>query len=385
MPALKRLLVIPDGASDAPIPELDGRTPLEAAATPTLDRLARTGEAGRLVTVPKECEAGSDVANLSLLGIDPRTVEAERGPLEAAAAGVEVPPDALVYRVNLVSLSGSGPFETKTLEDFTAGHIDNDAARSLLARFAGEAERLGARLHPGVSYRHLLVVPGREAARTRRAHEIVGEPIGPNLPEGEGAEVLRALIEASARAFADESPPKALWPWGGGRPVALPRLSLEGVVVTAVDLIRGIGRLRGLAPIDVPGATGYYDTDYDAKARAAGDALADGADFALVHVEAPDEAGHEGNVAEKVRSIEAVSERVVAPLVERFGTDLSLLIAPDHPTFLATRSHGDDPVPYVLAGPGARKGRTAPCYCERALAGCAPEGAWARVAAWLSA
>lgn len=384
-----KILVIGDGMSDDPLPELGDRTPLEAARTPALDALAARGEVGRLVTVPEGLRANSDVANLSLLGVDPTRVSAARGPIEAAAAGLALGSDEIAYRANLVTLGGSAdsPLAERTLADFSAGHIETPRARVLIGRLSDAAARRGIRLSAGVQYRHLLVMRAKEAAKTHAAHESVGRRLGEILPQGEGAEPLRGLIAESAGILSKEVPPLALWPWGGGRGMTLPPLAGGGVVITAVDLIRGMGRLRGLDVIDVPGATGYYDTDYAGKAAAAANAFESGVSFAVLHIEAPDEAGHAGDAREKVLAIERIDEKIVAPLTKRFGRTLSILVTADHPTLCATRAHGDAPVPYLLAGPGARLGDGAHpgggVFTERGTAHCVPVAAWTRVSEWL--
>ncbi len=382
------VLLAPDGASDVPLDALGGRTPLAAARLPAMCALARRGFVGLARTIPEGCPPGSDIGYLSLLGYDPRTAHTGRAPLEAAGRGIALLPGAWAFRANLVSLGGSPGAET--MADFAGGHIPTEEASPLVADLDRALSPIGVRLHAGISYRHLAVFGGSRSFRleTTPPHDIPGQPIVPHLPRGDGAERIRSIMERSReviaghpvrrrRLAAGATPPDMLWLWGEGRaPSFAPRVPAgdlrRGAAITAVDIVRGVARLAGLLPIEVPGATGYLDTDYGAKARAAVAAL-DEADLLLVHVEAPDEAAHQGNAAAKVRALEEVDAKVLAPLVAALearaarGNPWRLLLSPDHATSCLTKTHIRDLVPFVIAGPGVPP-RPADAFTEEAAA-----------------
>jgi 2,3-bisphosphoglycerate-independent phosphoglycerate mutase len=355
MTSRKFLMVIGDGMADEPLGELGGKTPLEFARTPNFDRVAREGACGMVRTIPRGFEAGSDIANLSLLGYDPGKYYTGRGPLEAASMGVDLGPKDIAYRCNLVTVRDG------VLEDFSAGHIPSREGAPLIRAVAATID--GVSLHAGVSYRNLLVVPGGEGSVTTPPHDIVGQGIEPHLPRGGDAEVLRRAMERSKQVLRDhpvnrerisrgELPATMIWPWSGGRKPDLPRFrdlhGLSGAMISAVDLLNGIARLAGMAVIRVPGATGYLDTDYGAKARYAREAL-ERFDFLYLHVEAPDEAGHMGSAVEKVKAIERV-DGVVGSIMETFEGIVAVL--PDHPTPVRVKTHTADPVPFAVRGIG---------------------------------
>lgn len=343
---MKRILLIPDGAADRPCAALGSRTPLEAAATPHLDRLAARGRLGTARTIPDGLPAGSDVGNMALLGFDPRLHHPGRGPIEAAAMGLALADGEVAFRANLVTIRDGA------MADYAGGHVSTAEARGLVERVAGACADLGVRFHAGVAYRHIMIARAGADAVTSPPHDNVGRPIDEILPTGPDAGLLRAVIDRSREALAGRAEANAVWPWGQGRARALPPVPLRGVIITAVDVIRGLGRLAGLEVLDVPGATGYFDTDYAAKGRAAVEALLAGAEIAVIHVEAPDEAGHEGNATEKVRALEAIDARIVGPVIEaldRSGASWRLLVAPDHPTPIDVRTHTRDDVPWLLA------------------------------------
>ncbi len=361
---MKVAILLGDGMADVPLEELGGRTPLEAAATPAMDALAREGTLGLAVTVPEGLPAGSDVANLSVFGYDPKECYTGRAPLEAAAMGVALGPADVAYRMNLVTLLvGTGQV---FLDDFSAGHISTAEAREIVHTLGERLGQDGFEFYPGVSYRHLMVWRGgREDPVTTPPHDIQGQAIHPHLPRGAGAEALLHLTTGSqillkdhpvnqARREQGKREANSIWLWGQGRvPRMEPyreRFGLEGAVVSAVDLLKGIARASGLEAPDVPGATGYLDTNYEGKVAAALAALAHG-DFAYVHVEAPDEAGHSGNLKDKVQAIEDFDRRVVAPVragLEAAGEPFVLLVLPDHPTPIPLRTHTSEPVPFAL-------------------------------------
>jgi len=360
---MKYVILVGDGMGDYPIPQLGGRTPLEAATVPHLDLLARQGELGRARTIPAGQEPGSDIANLAIMGYDPARYHTGRAPLEAAALGVALKPEEVAFRCNLVTLrfESSGLF----MEDYAAGHITSEEARQLIAALEGALGRDGRHFYPGVSYRHLLVwAEGRAGWRTYPPHDWSGQEVGrlmtPDGPERPLWDLVRAswpILQNQEinrqRISQGKKPATSIWLWGQGRPPKLPtlneRFGLKGAVISAVDLIRGIGLYAGLTPILVPGATGYLDTNYAGKVAATLKALRD-VDLVFLHVEAPDEAGHSGDLALKLKALEDFDARVVGPLAAGLK-DLGehrLLVLCDHFTPISVRTHTREPVPFVL-------------------------------------
>jgi len=352
---VKVFVLLGDGMADEPLAELGGKTPLEYASTPNMDRLAREGRCGTVSTIPEGFEAGSDVANMGLLGYDPRRFYTGRGPLEAASMGIALGRDDVAYRCNLVTV------EDGVMVDFSAGHISSEEGARLLASLQESCQRV--RLLPGVSYRNLLVVRGGEGNPGTPPHDIVGRPVAPYLPGGADRDLLLECMAVAESVFLDHPVNRArraagrpvatgIWPWSGGRTPAIPRFSerfgCSGGMISAVDLLNGLARLAGLEPIRVPGATGYLDTDYDAKARYALAAL-ERLDFVYCHVEAPDEAGHLGSIEEKVRAIERV-DGMLGTIMDRF--DRVIAVLPDHATPIRTRTHSAVPVPVAVRGLG---------------------------------
>jgi len=359
----KRVLLVPDGMADEPQAALGGKTPLEAAETPVMDALARGGTCGLARTVPDGMPPGSDVANLAVLGYDPAAVFSGRSPLEAASIGVELGPDDVSYRLNLVTVAGG------LMKDNTAGHIGNDEARRCIEALQAELGSGSCEFYVGVSYRHLFVWRGGAVVPCTPPHDILDQPVAGHLPgeqagvagQGSPAAELTALQERASEVLERVRPGTSAWLWGEG---TAPKISpfrehfgLSGAVVGAVDLVRGIGRLAGLDVIDVPGATGGLDTDYGAKARAALLAL-ETHDLVWIHVEAPDEAGHMGDLREKIRAIERVDAEVLAPIMAAHGQRPGVLVVPDHLTPVRTRTHAAGPVPFVISEsmPGAGGG-----------------------------
>lgn len=366
------MICVPDGCADEPLAALGGRTPLEAASMPMLHRLAARGEVGRAAVIPPKMAPGSDVGNMSILGYDPSRYHTGRAPIEAAALGLKLRPDQVAYRCNLVNVGADG-----TMVDFAGGHPSSEAAAAVIEAL-DEALGRGAggevEFHPGVQYRHIVIAPESWAdAACTPPHDLTGKPA--MMPRGPAAPRLIALMDAS-REIVAASPLAAnqVWLWGQGHQPRLPSFheatGRTGALVTAVDLIRGLGVLTGMDIVEVPGATGWFDTDYEGKRDAALRTLADGADVFLLHVEATDEAGHAGDVDEKVKALEAWDSRILAGLVEGLD-DLGpwrMLLLPDHPTPVALRTHTTDSVPYLLVdseidGPGG-------VYSEPATAGC---------------
>lgn len=360
---------MPDGAADEPLSSLEGRTPLEAAEIPNMDAIARDGATGLSYTVPKGMPPGSDVANLSVMGYDPAIHYGGRGPVEAANLGIEIPEGWTCFRCNLVSTDGSD------MVDYSAGHILQEDTHRIMNALE---ERLGSddvRFFEGKSYRNLLLLRGDfTGVECVPPHDITGQGMREHLPRNEGAEVLLKLMRDSWDVMDGMQDGSAaadmIWPWGQGTRMALPLFGevygLSGGVISAVDLVCGLGRCAGLDCIPVEGITGYFDTDYAAKGRAAIGALQTG-DFVYVHVEAPDEASHVGNLHEKIRALENIDEHIVGPVLEhlkRSGNEYRVLVSPDHPTFIRTMTHDGSPVPYAACGTGiSRSG--APSYCEK--------------------
>lgn len=362
---MKYILIVPDGMADDPIAELDGRTPLMVARTPHLDALARAGVVGRVQTIPPGMAPGSDVAALSIMGYDPARYYTGRAPLEAAAQGIELGAHDVAWRCNLITTDG------ERLLDYSAGEISSEEGAALIAIIH---EKLGSsrrRFYPGVSYRNLLVwQDGSVDVGARPPHDIMGQPIIPNLPQGDDEETLRQLMWDSyailseqeinrRRCDAGKNPANMIWLWGQGYAPRLPAFSIEhgvsGTVISAVDLLRGIARLAGLRAPVVPGATGRLDTNWAGKAAAARAALAE-TDFLFVHVEAPDECGHQGDLEGKIRAIELTDREIIGPVWEAAQQydRARILVLPDHYTPLALRTHVGKAVPFTLAGAGIR-------------------------------
>jgi 2,3-bisphosphoglycerate-independent phosphoglycerate mutase len=360
---MKYLILIGDGMADRPIEKLGGKTPLMVARTPNMDALAQQGEIGLAHTIPPGMPKGSEIANLSVFGYDPRQYYTGRGPLEAASIGVKLAPDDCAFRLNLVNLEAIGG--SVIMGDYSAGHITTEEAGELVRDLDKEFGNAVFRFYPGVSYRHLLVWKGKgEGLKTTPPHDITEQAIGAYLPAGDGAqELIRLMTDTQTflhahpinqrRRQAGNREANATWPWGQGRAPQMPtlaeRFGLKGSVISAVDLIKGIGIYAGLKVITVPGATGYLDTNYQGKAEHALQALAQD-DFIYLHVEAPDEASHNGDLEAKIAAIEAFDELVVGTIVRGMAQHggYRILVLPDHPTPIALKTHADDPVPFVL-------------------------------------
>jgi 2,3-bisphosphoglycerate-independent phosphoglycerate mutase len=361
---MKYVVLQGDGMADLPIEALGGKTPLEAATTPNLDRMASCGILGLARTIPQGMPPGSDVGTMSVLGYDPRRYHTGRSPIEAASMGVELGPRDIAFRCNLVTIE-PGDAGVEVMRDFTAGHIGSEEAGRIIADLQRVLGRDGIEFHAGVSYRHLVVWrDGIEEMTTTPPHDITDQAVAGRLPQGTGADVLCALMENARRTLHDhpvnaerrargEREATSIWLWGQGRRPQVPtlreRFGLEGSVIAAVDLINGLGVLAGLERIRVPGATGFLDTDYRAKAEYGLGALAS-RDFLFLHVEAPDEAGHMGDPAAKVKAIEEIDAKVIGTLLEGLAPlgEWRILVTPDHPTPCAIKTHSDDPVPFTV-------------------------------------
>ena len=362
---MKFVVLQGDGMADEPIAELGGKTPLDAAQTPNLDRMARAGILGLTRTIPPGLPPGSDVGTMSVLGYDPTRYHTGRSPIEAASMGVELGSEDVAFRCNLVTLeTPEGGVEV--MRDFAAGHIPTAEAREIVEDLNRTLGGDGLEFHPGVSYRHLLVWRGGEhRMRTTPPHDLSDKPVGGAFPQGSGAAVLSGLMERSraflaehrvcrARLARGERAPTAIWLWGQGKRPNLPRLrdryGIDGSVIAAVDLVNGLGVLAGLVRITVPGATGFLDTNFRGKAEYGLRAL-ETRDFLFLHVEAPDEGGHMGDARKKVEAIENFDEKVVGTMLEglrAMGGEWRVLVMPDHPTPCALKTHTSDPVPFVV-------------------------------------
>lgn len=367
--ACKYVIVIPDGAADEPFEGLGGRTALQAASIPHMDRVAHDGIVGRSRNVPDRFLPASDVATLSLFGYDPERYYSGRAPLEAAAMGIKLGPDDWAIRCNLMTIQDG------RLTDFTAGHITSEEGCRLIEALDEKLARPGIEFHPGVSYRNLLIYRGSAASRpftdetvTDPPHDHPDQPAAEHLPRGPGSEILRDLMERAApvlaghpvnreRVAAGKRPASAIWLWGQGRAPSVPKFAdvhgIKGAIISAVDLVRGVGVLAGWTRIEVPGATGYLDTDYAAKGEAAIRAL-DEFDIVCVHVEAPDEASHEGRADAKVEAIERIDQAIVGPVRRALEAypKWRIFVSPDHSTLLRTRAHDRAPVAWAMAGTG---------------------------------
>ena len=361
---MKYIVVLGDGMADEPIPELGGKTPMEAARTPVMDELASKGSLGTVQNVPAGMAPGSDVANLSVLGYDPAENYSGRSPLEALSVGVAMEESDVIFRSNIVTLTDEEPYEEKTILDHSSGEISTADADVLMDAIREKFNSDTFRFYTGTSYRHILVWKNGRVAKLEPPHDHLGSVIGPYLPQ---EEVLRNMMKESfpvlndhpvnrARAAAGKNKANSLWIWGAGTKPKVQnfreKTGLKGAMISAVDLLKGIAVGAGMKVCQVEGATGSIDTNYEGKAQAAIDALLrDGYDFAYIHVEAPDEMGHQGKVHEKVKSIEYLDSRLIALVkkaMEDAGEDYRMLILPDHPTPIRIRTHTGDPVPYLI-------------------------------------
>lgn len=376
----KYVIILPDGAADEPLEELDGKTPLEAAEIPNIDTIVESGRLGTVRTVPKGFTPGSDVATMSLLGYDVREHYTGRAPIEAVARNIELQPDDVVFRCNFINVING------EMADFTSGHIRTRESEQVILALNEALGREGVVFHTGVSYRNLMVIkdPLALEAVCMPPHEIPSEPVADYLPKGKGGKRIREIMAQAEQIVAEhdvnkvredlgEVPATGIWLWGQGVVPIMPRFrqrfGVRGAVIAAVDLIRGLGKLLGWPVIDVPGATGYIDTDYAAKGQYAVDAIEE-YDLVAVHIEAPDEAGHMGDADAKVESLERIDDCIVGPLLEKLQTfdRWRILVAPDHPTPVALRTHTATPPPFCIAGSEVPKGFTKYTFSERLAA-----------------
>lgn len=361
---MKYIVVLGDGMADEPIPELGNKTPLDAAATPVMDALAGAGIIGTVQNVPAGMTPGSDVANLSVLGYDPAANYSGRSPLEALSVGVQMDEDDVIFRSNIVTLTENEPYAQKTILDHSSGEISTEDADVLMDAIRAKFNSDTFRFYTGTSYRHILVWKGGRVCQLEPPHDHLGKVIGPYLPQ---EVALRRMMEESfdilnnhplnlARAAQGKHKANSLWFWGAGTKPRVQnfyeKTGLKGAMISAVDLLKGIAVGAGMEVCQVPGATGSIDTNYEGKAQAAIDALLrDGCDYVYIHVEAPDEMGHQGRIQDKVKSIEYLDSRLIARVkqaMEEANEDFRILVLPDHPTPIRIRTHTADPVPYLL-------------------------------------
>lgn len=363
---MKYIVIVPDGMADYPIARIGNKTPLEVAKTPNMDFLAQQGMVGLVQTIPDGMSPGSDIGNMAILGYDPKSCHTGRAPLEAANQNIILADDEVAFRCNLITVADH------KMIDYSAGHISTKEAAILIEALNREIVQEGIKFYPGKSYRHLLIVKGNRVkeymqVKTHPPHDIIDRDIRNFLPgKAPAAEMLLMLMEKSktifeghsvnqVRADLKENPATMIWLWGQGVRPDLPafeqKFGLRGGIISAVDLVNGIGRLAGLEVIDVPGITGYYDTNYSGKAQYALESLKKN-DFVYVHIEAPDEAGHNGDLEAKISCIERIDREVIGTILNYFGQyeDVRILVLPDHPTPVELRTHTSDPVCFVMYG-----------------------------------
>ncbi len=380
---MKYIVLIGDGMADKPIEELGGKTPLQAANIPFMDSLARQGTIGLVRTIPEGMEPGSDVANLSAMGYDPGKYYTGRAPIEAASIGVDLNERDVAFRCNLITLAreeGGG----QVMDDYSAGHISTSEAANIIDTIKCVLNSEDIEFFAGVSYRHLVVWRnGLSSMKTTPPHDISGQNIDRFLPEGEGSDRVRELMNRAGELLSShpvnqnrvkqgKKPANAIWLWGQGKALKIPsfydKYAINGAVISAVDLVKGLGICAGLESIHVAGATGYLDTNYEGKAEAAIKALKR-VDFVYLHVEAPDEASHKGSLKEKIQAIEDFDKRVVKNVIKGMEgnfNDFCIMVLPDHPTPLSIKTHSSDPVPFIIYSSDNknRKGSAVAGYSE---------------------
>lgn len=380
---MKYIVILGDGMSDYPVPELGNKTPLQVAKKPNIDRLAQYGQLGLVKTVPETLPPGSDVANLSVLGYEPEKYYTGRSPLEAASIGIDLRDTDVTFRTNLVTLSEAERYEDRVMVDYSSDEISTEEAHQLLDTIQAHFNNELYTYYKGISYRHcLLWEKGSLDLDLTPPHDILGKRIADYLPSGKDSLPLLKMMKESQRLLENHPvnlkrkekglrPANSIWIWGEGKKPALDpfknKYGLSGAVISAVDLIKGLGILAGMDSIDVKGATGNIDTNYLGKAQAALDALSQGKDFVFVHIEAPDECGHRYEIDNKVKSIELIDELVVASLIKGLEVyeDYKILVLPDHPTPLSLRTHTRDPVPYILYQKSKAKKGSSMTYNEK--------------------
>jgi 2,3-bisphosphoglycerate-independent phosphoglycerate mutase len=377
---MKYVVLIGDGMADEPLEELGGKTVLQKANTPNMDHIARNGRAGLARTVPEGMHPGSDVANMSIIGYDPKKYYSGRAPLEAASMGIKIAGDDVAFRCNLITINDG------LITDYSSGHITNAEAKELIEAVDAKLGNATFSFYPGISYRHLLVSKGALGAETQCTppHDVIDQDRRLHMPVGKDSEVVSELIEASMpilenhpvnekRINEGKNPGNSIWLWGQGFAPAFPLFSelygLKGAIISAVDLVNGIGIYAGLDVIQVPGATGYLDTNYKGKGEYAMKAL-DDHDFVFVHVEAPDEAGHMGNLKAKIQAIEDFDEKVVGTVLKaamEYSEAVTIMVLPDHPTPVARRTHTSAPIPFAVYSTAADEPDEAQAFDEESV------------------
>lgn len=384
---MKYVVILGDGMADYPVQQLDNKTPLQYAVKPNIDFLAKHGEVGMVKTVPEGIPPGSDAANLSVMGYNPKLYYTGRSPLEAVSMGIELEESDIAMRCNLVTLSGHENYSDKVMIDYSADEISTEEARELIAEVNRHFKKSDLSFYPGISYRHCLVWKnGPTGYKLTPPHDILEKNISGYLPQGEYGNVLLEMMEKSYEFLKEHPinlkrkakglrPANSIWLWGEGRKPALSsftdKYKLKGSVISAVDLIKGIGICAGLNSIDVEGATGNIHTNFIGKAQAALKELEAGQDFVYVHIEAPDECGHRQEIENKVKAIEYIDDKVVGTIIKGLESyeDYRLLVVPDHPTPLALRTHTSEPVPYIIYQKSAEKASGVSGYDEQQAAG----------------
>ena len=377
---MKYVVMLGDGMADVPLEALGGKTPLAVAKKPHIDEMARKGVVGMVQTVAQGMYPGSDVANLGVLGYDATQCYTGRSPLEAISIGVEMKDDDVAYRCNLVTLSEDEPYAQKTMVDYSAGEISTEESTQLIAALQPLVKAYGLDLYPGISYRHCLIWPKGQMQHFSAPHDIYNQVIGEYLPQDpmfleilqKSYEILKDHPINQARKAKGLNPANSMWLWGEGTKPAIGNFKamrhVDAAMISAVDLLKGIAIAAGMESIDVEGATGNIRTNFAGKGQAALKALLEGGkDLVYIHVEAPDECGHQGDLPGKVRSIELIDEKIVGPVAEGLraaGEDFSMLILPDHPTPVLKRGHTPDAVPFVLYRSSEEKSGGPACFCE---------------------
>ncbi len=381
---MKYIVILGDGMADYPVDAFDGKTILEVANKPTIDYMSQHGELGMVKTVQPGMKPGSDVANLSVMGFDTKKCYSGRSPLEAASIGIAMKDDDVIFRTNLVMLSDEENYEDKTMLDYSSGEITTEESTELMKAIAEELDTDLIKFYPGISYRHICVWnKGSMNVELTPPHDISDRKIADYLPKGDGSEKLLEMMKASekilknhpinkARIAAGKNPATSIWPWGEGTKPQLEnfeeKYGVKGSMISAVDLLKGIAKCAGMNSIDVEGATGNCETNWDGKAQAALEAITGDYDFVYVHMEAPDEMGHQGKPDKKKLAVETIDEKVVKFLkeeLEKRGIDYKMMILPDHPTPIATKTHASDPVPYVIYDSTKTDGGSGKVYTEK--------------------
>lgn len=382
---MKYIVMLGDGMADYPCEALGGKTVLEAAKTPNMDFLARNGAVGLAKTVPDGMSPGSDTANLSVMGYDPKIYYTGRSPLEAVSIGIDLASTDVTFRCNLVTLSDTDNYEDAEMLDYSAGEISTEEATELINYLNEHFKTDNINLYAGVSYRHCLVIKGIKTGGVMTPpHDISLKPIKDHLPKGENSELLLSMMKKSRELLRDhpinkkriaqgKNPANSCWFWGEGTKPAVTsfeeKFGIRGGVISAVDLIKGIGICAGHKCIEVEGATGNYDTNFSGKAKAAVDFLDSGYDYVYIHVEAADECGHHNDPVHKVESVEAIDRDIlgyIIPQMEKRGEPFTILLMPDHPTPLSLMTHVSDPVPFVLYRSDKKLGPNTEVYSEKA-------------------